>query len=299
MGNLRKAMAEVTEIQRVLSRTCSPARIPRLPTQLAKLQKLADFSAALRSELCLRFAGLSTARRQCVDAYNTRFQALRQRCADLAAVKQSEDVIIAEWHRLGRLMREECARQFSSAIDPYAATQYHFDSLRDAFLRQHDHCIRRHLRRVFPGSSLRLVPVPVSLPVQAAFLRAWRNGGGPSLDLRPAFHGTRTSNLPSIFDRGLLIPGIGNTLKVVHGAAHGRGIYAAKVYNPFLSAGFATGIAGMLVVAVLDDAVAPTKLQQLGGRSVRAESALIRHVGDAMVAFDPSRVLPFFSLAQD
>mmetsp|Transcript_136442 Transcript_136442/g.262032 ORF Transcript_136442/g.262032 Transcript_136442/m.262032 type:complete len:107 (-) Transcript_136442:47-367(-) len=103
--------------------------------------------------------------------------------------------------------------------------------------------------------------------------------------------------MKSIFDRGLLIPGIGNKLRVEHGAAHGRGIYTAKVHNPNLSAGFARCINGMLVVGVLDDALAADVRKRLGSRIVQAESKAIRHVGDAMVIFDSSRVLPLFSVA--
>jgi len=134
--------------------------------------------------------------------------------------------------------------------------------------------------------------------VQSRFLEAWKNGDGPSINLLPAFHGTGIRNVPSIFARGLLIPGHGNTLRVVHGSAHGRGIYVAKVHAARLSAGFARScVAGMLVVGVLDDAVESSASQKSGSFSVGAESRLIRHVGDAMVVFDPSRVLPFFSLA--
>merc|ERR1740121_496394 len=104
--------------------------------------------------------------------------------------------------------------------------------------------------------------------------------------------------MPSIFARGLLIPGRSNSLRVVHGTAHGRGIYVAKVHAARLSAGFARSrVEGMLVVGVLDDAVESSASRKLGSFSVGAESPSIRHVGDAMVVFDPSRVLPFFSLA--
>lgn len=118
------------------------------------------------------------------------------------------------------------------------------------------------------------------------------------MDLTPAFHGTRESNIPSILEQGLLIPGRGNKLRVVNGSAHGLGIYTAKVHNPRLSAGFAGFCPqGMLVVGVLDDAVMHSARKRLGNYSVGAESKEIIHVGDAMVVFEPSRVLPFFSVA--
>eukprot|EP01090_Pellita_catalonica_P021106 TRINITY_DN7813_c0_g1_i1.p1 TRINITY_DN7813_c0_g1~~TRINITY_DN7813_c0_g1_i1.p1 ORF type:complete len:352 (-),score=70.39 TRINITY_DN7813_c0_g1_i1:193-1248(-) len=42
------------------------------------------------------------------------------------------------------------------------------------------------------------------------------------------FHGTKSENLDSIQQEGLLIPGDGNSIKIANGAAHGKGIYVAK-----------------------------------------------------------------------
>jgi hypothetical protein len=36
-----------------------------------------------------------------------------------------------------------------------------------------------------------------------------------------SYHGTDTRNFPSIKSRGLLVPGDGNDIKVVHGSAYG------------------------------------------------------------------------------
>mmetsp|Transcript_149415 Transcript_149415/g.260568 ORF Transcript_149415/g.260568 Transcript_149415/m.260568 type:complete len:603 (-) Transcript_149415:148-1956(-) len=228
-----------------------------------------------------------------------RLQDLNDDVAALIQARDRAEGLMHEWCKLGNRLQEDCAQQLRnmSPGNAQVATQYHFNRLRNIFLRQHGPCILRHLYKAFPFLSLRFVEAPVSESVQSAFLEAWTNGAGPSLALRPAFHGTHARNLKSIFDRGLLIPGIGNKLRVEHGAAHGRGIYTAKVHNPNLSAGFARCINGMLVVGVLDDALAADVRKRLGSRIVQAESKAIRHVGDAMVIFDSSRVLPLFSVA--
>merc|ERR1712228_109676 len=96
----------------------------------------------------------------------------------------------------------------------------------------------------------------------------------PSGELRPAFHGTNAANHSSIFERGLLIPGEGNELRVVHGAAHGKGVYTANVDAAWLSRGFCYN-PQMLVCAVL-------------------QSSAVRHVGDAMVVGRADHVVPLF-----
>lgn len=114
----------------------------------------------------------------------------------------------------------------------------------------------------------------------------------------PAFHGTSNKNLPSIYKRGLLIPGVGNDLRVSHGSAHGLGIYAATASNPFLSWGFCeeryTGNASMLVCAVLDDSLNTAESSFLGRFPVRSQSANIKRVGGAFVVFEPTRIAPLF-----
>lgn len=121
----------------------------------------------------------------------------------------------------------------------------------------------------------------------------------------PVFHGTATKNLPSIYKHGLLIPGCGNSLKVAHGSAHGLGIYAAKVGSASLSWGFCSGShpdTSMLICAVLDDSERKTQDLSsfesssafIGRLPVTAASNDIKHVGDAVVIFEPRRIAPLF-----
>lgn len=300
----RQTMAAVVELRRGCRRTFARLRaaVPHgclFSVLVAKFDDLMHRCKKMHADMqwsAIEFASSSHA---AVLSCRERSQDLDNDVAVLNNARDRAEGLMHEWYNLGSRLQEDCAQQLRNMSPGSAqvATQYHFNRLRNIFLRQHGSCILRHLYKAFPLNSLRLVEAPVSESIQLAFLEAWKNGAGPSLALRPAFHGTATRNLTSIFDRGLLIPGVGNKLRVEHGAAHGRGIYTAKVHNPNLSAGFARCISGMLVVGVLDDALAADVQKWLGSRIVQAESKAIRHVGDAMVIFDPSRVLPLFSVA--
>merc|ERR1712232_1245383 len=135
-----------------------------------------------------------------------------------------------------------------------------FESLRKSFQTMHEDSILRGLESVFPGR-IELRPAPIAREVQERFMSSVL--GMPGVEMRPAWHGTDVHNHSSIFKTGLLIPGRGNNLKVVHGAAHGSGVYTANIDAAWLSRGFCTAPA-LLVCAVL-------------------QSSDVRHVGDAMV----------------
>jgi len=113
--------------------------------------------------------------------------------------------------------------------------------------------------------------------------------------LRPAFHGTRETNLESIYRSGLLIPGKNNNLRVINGSTHGVGIYTARVSNAALACGFSRmGSRPILVCGILDDAKELTESRTMGRFNVTAESSAVRHVGDAIVVFDEARIAPLF-----
>eukprot|EP00415_Alexandrium_ostenfeldii_P000155 UN0155 len=117
-----------------------------------------------------------------------------------------------------------------------------------------------------------LRPLPVAREVCQRFMRAVESHA--SDPVCPAYHGSSAKNYPSICKRGLLIPGDGNELSIVHGNAHGRGVYTANVDSAWLSASFIDQ-PHMLVCAVLD-------------------SSCVRHVGDAMVVGNSAHVVPIF-----
>merc|ERR1719265_1039803 len=76
--------------------------------------------------------------------------------------------------------------------------------------------------------TIHVTPAPVSVDVQNRFVEARTTFGGA---LRLGYHGTKMSSLPSIYEKGLLIPGQGNDICVANGSAYGLGVYTAKVTN--------------------------------------------------------------------
>merc|ERR1712216_946177 len=123
------------------------------------------------------------------------------------------------------------------------------------------------------GPMVELHKAPVVALVKKRFMQSFREMPH-TCELRPAFHGTNAANHASIFERGLLIPGDGNELGVVHGAAHGRGVYTANIDAAWLSRGFCSHPV-MLVCGVI-------------------QSDFVRHVGDAMVVGKSEHVVPLF-----
>jgi len=172
-----------------------------------------------------------------------------------------------------------------------------FAKLQKAFLMKHGKDICRNLHSSICGSSssrIKLKPAAVSADVQHRFSAACAVLPGT---VRPAFHGTSSVNFPSIFERGFLIPGQDNELRVANGSVHGLGIYTASVNSPSLSWGFCSD-QKMLVCGLLDDAnMAGHKPYTLGRQDVVAESESVRHVGSAMVVFDHRRVAPLFEVS--
>lgn len=139
------------------------------------------------------------------------------------------------------------------------------------------------LQKEFGGSSqlgrapFHLRPLALARDVCQRFMQEVE--ANPAVEIRPAFHGSAAKNYPSIARRGLLIPGDKNELRVVNGAAHGRGVYTANVDSAWLSVGFCDE-PHLLICAVLD-------------------STSVRHVGDAMVVGKASHVVPIFEAYGD
>lgn len=165
-----------------------------------------------------------------------------------------------------------------------------FENFRRRFLEAHGRKFCQSLQTCFHGP-ISLQPTPLHPEVQERFLEMY---SGSEESLCPAFHGTDARNLSSIYKHGLLIPGMGNRLRVTHGSAHGLGIYTATVDNPGLSFGFCRGETSMLVCGVLDDSVRGSEVEYLGRHAVTSRSKDVLHVGSAMVIFDSKRVAPLF-----
>lgn len=165
-----------------------------------------------------------------------------------------------------------------------------FEAVRQDFWKKHSQQVRHSLSKCFQGP-VTISPAPIAPAVQQRFLEG--RSSVPWGEVVPVFHGSDAKNYPSIFERGLLIPGQGNELKVVHGAAHGTGIYTADVHSPSLSRGFCS-MPRMLVCGVLDDAEPAFGEQYCGRFQVSAASKAVKHVGDALVVADARRVVPLF-----
>jgi len=164
-----------------------------------------------------------------------------------------------------------------------------FAGLRESILQKHGAEIAHSLRLC--TSSYNISPAPISTKLQKQFLAACSDNVE---QIMPGFHGTPICNYPSIFKKGLLIPGANNGIKVANGSVYGNGVYVAKLANPWLSQGFARGASQMLICAVADDSVAMSSPQQVGALTRHQQSNNVHHVGDAMVVFDANRVVPLF-----
>jgi len=185
-----------------------------------------------------------------------------------------------------------------------------FEAVRELFLLHHERQVLENVKRLQtsrPNScyARKLQPFEVSPAVQLRFLKAFLRCGGPEFTRDaspwlPLWHGTRSCHLNSISQRGLLVPGSRSDVKVVHGSAHGLGVYTARVTAPWLSEGFASR-GGLLVCAGMDQSVAlsQTQMHKVGAYTVTRESSSVRHVGDAVVFFDHSLVAPLFTLRQE
>jgi len=175
---------------------------------------------------------------------------------------------------------------------------------------------RNHELRILEelGPFAELIPVWPEEAVQNRFLAACRD-----LDhaMKITYHGTRKQNFDSIAKRGLLVPGHGG-VKVVHGSAHGVGVYTAKLGKASLSKTFSSG-GSLFVCAVCDTSTTEEhederskfvpslntvmsnsqmpksrNAKRIGTRNVTQESDEVRHVGDAVVVFEERCVVPLF-----
>eukprot|EP00933_Yihiella_yeosuensis_P059566 TRINITY_DN609_c0_g1_i1.p1 TRINITY_DN609_c0_g1~~TRINITY_DN609_c0_g1_i1.p1 ORF type:complete len:493 (-),score=87.28 TRINITY_DN609_c0_g1_i1:460-1872(-) len=126
------------------------------------------------------------------------------------------------------------------------------------------------------GQEVHMKTTPLSSEVKKQFLNACH--GGLQGQLRPVWHGTSESNLSSIYERGLLIPGQDNTLRVVNGSAYGLGIYTATANDPQVSINYCRGGRKLLLCGLLD---ADCEKQ-------------VKKVGSFVVIFNAKRVAPLY-----
>lgn len=133
-----------------------------------------------------------------------------------------------------------------------------FEHFRQCFLAQNVMTIGTALNSLCLPGQIEMRPTPLSSEVKERFLSAC--GGEVQGKTCPVWHGTDASSLDSIYQRGLLIPGQDNELKVKNGSVHGLGIYAATVDNPHLSVGYCRGGSRKLLVCGMLDADEPESI---------------------------------------
>jgi len=180
-----------------------------------------------------------------------------------------------------------------------------FEEVQHRFLKKHSAKLSEEL-----GPWTELAVASTSPVVQERFWSQLLRFGCP--EPLVAFHGTAKRNFHSILSQGLRIPGNGG-VRVIHGSAHGVGIYTAKQGASFLSKTFCDSDQ-MLVCGVIDDGskirdhcrqprlrpthkstrkpVGTKSQARMLGRQVLHRDGVVRHVGSAMVIFDESRVAP-------
>lgn len=134
----------------------------------------------------------------------------------------------------------------------------HFEHVRQCFLAQSVMTIGTALNSLNLPGQIEMRPTPLSSEVKERFLSAY---GGVNGKICPMWHGTDAGSLDSIYQRGLLIPGQDNELKVKNGSVHGLGIYAATVDNPHLSVGYCRGGSRKLLVCGMLDSDEPASVK--------------------------------------
>jgi len=113
-----------------------------------------------------------------------------------------------------------------------------------------------------------------------------------------AYHGTAETNINSILERGLLVPGVGEGHDVTHATDNGwwgKGIYLSP--DPFLSIGYCRGGSKLLICSVLMGNTF-TVNQRIDGQGLMAGyDSHTAEAGKEWVIFDPSQVLPCYLIA--
>jgi len=204
--------------------------------------------------------------------------------------RRAEKKIDPEVQRLAQSLHEDfrihlrCPELASHQINA-------FEGFRMKFLKDFGTSIGHALQSCYRGE-VDLRCAPMSHALQSRFLSYKEK---QPHQLCAVTHGTDDRNLPSIYHKGLLVPTGSNNVKVLNGLSHGKGIYTAKTHNTALSFGFSKGISRpLLICGALDDAKSLPAPVRCGNHYITAESARVRHVGDAIVVFDETKLLPLF-----
>mmetsp|Transcript_7978 Transcript_7978/g.17831 ORF Transcript_7978/g.17831 Transcript_7978/m.17831 type:complete len:762 (+) Transcript_7978:131-2416(+) len=173
------------------------------------------------------------------------------------ARKKAKDAIELEWADfLAELAAKEAAKKNSGRKPRKGEEGYEdprFAALRAAFLEKYKATILKEL-----SSDVELVPADVSQQVKDRFLSSVE-----SKNCEPTFgyHGTKSRNIPSILENGLLVPGT-KGVRVENGSAHGVGIYTALPGAIGLSEGFCDNSSNLLICGIVDPNATEIQLEK-------------------------------------
>jgi len=236
------------------------------------------------------------------------------------------DLVEAPGHLVKRATRAlPPAEELEDDVDqqPTPAERWPFEQLRAAFWEKN----KAELHHAF-GPEAEISRTQLADSVEQRFMRRLhRSGSSPSDAVRLAFHGTKRDNFAPIFRQGFLLPGVPGGVPMANGNAHGRGVYAAVPGAAALSSTFCD-TRSMLVCGVIDDdrsispsgeeasarvlrigrpaklptapmrrvVAAATKPRMWGNHELHRETGDLRHVGSALVIFNPSCVVPLLQV---
>eukprot|EP01088_Endostelium_zonatum_P019541 TRINITY_DN6794_c0_g2_i1.p1 TRINITY_DN6794_c0_g2~~TRINITY_DN6794_c0_g2_i1.p1 ORF type:complete len:598 (-),score=118.29 TRINITY_DN6794_c0_g2_i1:48-1679(-) len=122
-----------------------------------------------------------------------------------------------------------------------------------------------------------------------------RNGEGNLSTPNIAYHGTSETNINSILDRGLLVPGVGKGKDVAHKTDNGwwgKGIYLSP--DASLSLGYSGTSNKLLVCAVLMGRSYKCTARMDGKPCVNGYNSHIDPSGKEWIVFSPSQVIPCY-----
>jgi hypothetical protein len=200
----------------------------------------------------------------------TRRRASRRRCH--RRPRRVRPCVLADAEELRRAaLCGQCAQDRPSQPE---SEEVLFERVREDFRRRY----AAELSYAF-GTGAMISPAPISASVRSQLMQRYSSESPAQLVL--GYHGTRRENYPSIFARGLLIPGKGNGVPVANGSAYGRGIYTAAAGQAQMSKTYSR-CDGMLVCGVLrhqNCQAAPIEQEDAASFKAVKEAAVERRIG--------------------
>lgn len=171
--------------------------------------------------------------------FRTRRCASRRRCH--RRPRRVRPCVLADAEELRRAAL--CGKRAQARPSQPKSEEVLFERVREDFRRRY----AAELSYAF-GTDTVISPAPISASVRSRLMQRYSSESPAQLVL--GYHGTRPENYPSIFARGLLIPGKGNGVSVANGSAYGIGIYTAAAGQAPMSKCYSR-CDGMLVCGVL------------------------------------------------